>query len=334
MMRALMGGDAVRPTMRELVIEIKAAGYRTGLLTNIFAERREWLHAIFPEGTIDVFGDSSALGLRKPEQPIYDKLVQLLGCRPEEIAFVDDFPENLAPARAMGIVDIQYESPEQVRRDLIEAGVRIAPPGRGGGVMDLAVLQTVRMKGGTADAATIVVLTGGDEAAVRGELDALVAAEHVQERRGRYRLTPGGRDVLQAALAAERAALDAAALEAIWSDFEEHDEQIKQICHDWQLRDGAPNDHSDAAYDAAVVQRLDALHAVVGPLATRIAGVSPRLDRYPGRLHAALTKVKAGEEKFLANPMVDSYHQVFHELHEELYDATGKDRASEEAAAG
>ncbi len=127
MMQALMGGDAVRPTMRDLVIEIKAAGYRTGLLTNIFAERREWLHAIFPKGAIDVFGDSSALGLRKPEQPIYDKLVELLGCRPEGIAFVDDFPENLAPARAMGMVDIQYESPEQVRRDLIEAGVRIAP---------------------------------------------------------------------------------------------------------------------------------------------------------------------------------------------------------------
>jgi epoxide hydrolase-like predicted phosphatase len=127
MMLALMGGDAVRPTMRDLVIEIKAAGYRTALLTNIFAERREWLHAIFPAGTIDVFGDSSALGLRKPEQPIYDKLVELLGCRPEEIAFVDDFPENLVPARAMGIVDIQYESPEQVRRVLIEAGVQIQP---------------------------------------------------------------------------------------------------------------------------------------------------------------------------------------------------------------
>jgi DNA-binding MarR family transcriptional regulator len=200
--------------------------------------------------------------------------------------------------------------------------------------MDLSVLQTVRLKGGMADPATIAGSIGGDEATVQGELDALVAAGHVQERRGRYRVLPGGREVLQAALAEERAGLDAAALEAIWSDFEEHDKRIKQICQDWQLRDGAPNDHSDAAYDAAVVQRLDDLHADVGPLATRLAGASPRLDRYPARLGAALTKVKAGEEKFVANPMVDSYHQVFHELHEELYDATGKDRATEEAAAG
>lgn len=122
-------GDTVRPEMRELVIEIKAAGHQTALLTNIFAERRDWLHSIFPPGTIDVFGDSSELGMRKPEQPIYERLVELLGRRPGEIAFVDDFPENLAPARAMGIVDILFESPEQVRRDLIEAGVRIAPCG-------------------------------------------------------------------------------------------------------------------------------------------------------------------------------------------------------------
>ena len=199
--------------------------------------------------------------------------------------------------------------------------------------MDLAVLQTVRLKGGMADVATIVGLTGGDEAAVQRELDALVALEQVQERRGRYRLMPGGRAVLQDALAEERSGLDAAALEAIWLDFEEHDKQLKQICQDWQLRDGAPNDHCDAAYDAAIVQRLEDLHADVGPHATRIAEVSPRLDRYPGRLDAALSRVKAGEAKFVAHPMVDSYHQVFHELHEELYDATGKDRASEEAAA-
>jgi FMN phosphatase YigB (HAD superfamily) len=38
------------------------------------------MHALFPPGTIDVFGDSSQLGMRKPEQRIYDKLVALLGC--------------------------------------------------------------------------------------------------------------------------------------------------------------------------------------------------------------------------------------------------------------
>lgn len=126
MLEACMG-ETVSPKMRDLVIEIKAAGHQTALLTNIFAERRDWLHSIFPHGTIDVFGDSSELGMRKPELRIYRRLVEMLGRRPEEIVFIDDFAENLAPARSMGIFGILFESPEQVRRDLIEIGVRIAP---------------------------------------------------------------------------------------------------------------------------------------------------------------------------------------------------------------
>jgi epoxide hydrolase-like predicted phosphatase len=125
MLEACMGKTV--PEMINLVIEIKAAGYQTALLTNIFAERRNWLHAIFPHGTIDVFGDSSELGLRKPELPIYHRLIEMLGRLPGEIAFVDDFAENLVPARSLGIVDILFESPAQVRQDLIRAGVRIAP---------------------------------------------------------------------------------------------------------------------------------------------------------------------------------------------------------------
>lgn len=120
-------GETVRPEMLNLVIDIKAAGYQTALLTNIFAERRNWLHAIFPPGTIDVFVDSSELGMRKPDLPIYHKLMEMLGRLPGEIAFVDDFAENLVPARSLGIVDILFESPAQARRDLIQAEVRIAP---------------------------------------------------------------------------------------------------------------------------------------------------------------------------------------------------------------
>lgn len=199
--------------------------------------------------------------------------------------------------------------------------------------MDLAVLQTVRLKGGMADKATVAALTGGDDHTVQGELDALVAAGHVQERRGRYRLMPDGRTVLQAALADERSALDTKALDEIWVAFDGHDKQLKLICQDWQLRDGEPNDHSDASYDAAVVDRLSALHGEVRPLAVRVVEVVPRLVRYPDRLDSALARLREGETKYFASPLTDSYHQVFHELHEELYDATGRDRATEEATA-
>ena len=125
MLEACMG-EAVRPEMIDLVIEIKAAGYQTALLTNIFAERREWLHALLPQGTIDVFGDSSEMGLRKPDPAIYHKLMEMMGRRHEEIAFVDDFAENLVAARALGITGVLFESSEQARQDLIRCGIKIA----------------------------------------------------------------------------------------------------------------------------------------------------------------------------------------------------------------
>ncbi|WP_052914689.1 MULTISPECIES: hypothetical protein [Protofrankia] len=200
--------------------------------------------------------------------------------------------------------------------------------------MDLAVLQAVRLKGGLADASTVIWLAGGDEAAVRRSLGSLVAAGQVQERRGRYRLMPGGRDMLRAALAAERAGLDVTALDLVWEEFSAHDHTLKVILRDWQLRDGEPNDHSDEAYDAVVITRVEALHGDVSRLATRAAAIIPRLSRYPGRLEMALVRLRGGDRRFLTHPMVDSYHTVFHELHEELYGATGRDRASEEATTG
>jgi glucose-1-phosphatase len=118
-------GTTMRPEMLGLVEEVKQAGYRTALLTNIFAERREWLHALFDDGVIDVFCDSSEVGLRKPEPPIYLKLLEMLGLPAEEVVFVDDFAENLATARELGMATVLYETSDQVRADLVTLGVTI-----------------------------------------------------------------------------------------------------------------------------------------------------------------------------------------------------------------
>lgn len=118
-------GDSMRPEMRELVLELKDAGYGIALLTNIYAERRPWLHALFPEGVIDVCCDSSEVGLRKPEPPIYRKLLELLKLPGGEVAFLDDFEENIRAARAAGIVAIHFQNAKQARHELAAAGVRL-----------------------------------------------------------------------------------------------------------------------------------------------------------------------------------------------------------------
>ena len=203
----------------------------------------------------------------------------------------------------------------------------------GARMTDLALLQAVRLKGGMADADALARLTGRGTDEVTASLEALVAAEQVQERRGRYRLMPPGREPLREALAQERAGVDSAALEEVWVAFTACDHELKALLQDWQLRGGVPNDHTDAAYDQAVVARVVDLHQRIAPLAARLAELAPRLSGYPARLDDALAQLQAGDTAMLAHPMRDSVHTVFHELHEELYDLTGRSRASEEAAA-
>lgn len=201
-------------------------------------------------------------------------------------------------------------------------------------VPHLALLQAVRLKGGMADAAMLSGLLGLPEDEVSGLLAQHADAGLVAERRGRYRLAPEGREPLKAALAAERAEVDPSRVEPLWAQFCECDADLKQILAEWQVKDGEPNDHTDAAYDDAIIARVAALHEHVGPLASQLGECAPRLCGYSARLDQALRRLQAGDLAFLSHPMKDSYHTVFHELHEELYDLTGKDRAREEAAHG
>jgi HAD superfamily hydrolase (TIGR01509 family) len=114
-----------------LVADLKAAGYRTGLLTNMWAERRAWLHGIFDEGVIDVVCDSSAVGISKPDPGIYHRVADLLGLPATAIAFVDDFPENVAAARNVGMTGFLFETAPGLRRDLAQAGFRVSAPHSG-----------------------------------------------------------------------------------------------------------------------------------------------------------------------------------------------------------
>lgn len=118
-------GSKIQTDMLNLVTEVKAAGYQTALITNIFAERRLWLHSLFAEGVIDVYCDSSEVGLRKPDPAIYVKLLKMLNRKAGEVAFIDDFSENLLPARDMGMTGILFTNPAQARADLVAAGVQL-----------------------------------------------------------------------------------------------------------------------------------------------------------------------------------------------------------------
>jgi len=115
-----------------------------------------------------------------------------------------------------------------------------------------------------------------------------------------------------------------------YDEFRSVNADFKALVTDWQLNGDQPNTHQDAEYDAAVLARLDAVHQRVVAIITPAATQLPRLSVYSAKLNAALDKVKTGEIAWLTRPLIDSYHTVWFELHEELILAVGLTR--EEAA--
>jgi hypothetical protein len=62
------------------------------------------------------------------------------------------------------------------------------------------------------------------------------------------------------------------------------------------------------------------------------ASLVPRLGPYPARFAAAMARVAQGDTEYVARPMIDSYHTVWFEFHEELIQASGTTREAEAAA--
>ncbi len=193
---------------------------------------------------------------------------------------------------------------------------------------ELAVLQAVRLKGRVRPAELAATL-GRELGDIADIVERLTAAGLLVDGAS-LRISASGRARLETLLAEERHGVDSAAMAAAYHDFRPVNADFKALVTDWQVKGGAPNTHDDAEYDAAVLARLDEVHARMVPIVEAAAAQLPRLGPYSAKLLAALDKVKAGEVAWLSRPLIDSYHTVWFELHEELIGAVGLTR--EEAA--
>jgi len=125
---------------------------------------------------------------------------------------------------------------------------------------------------------------------------------------------------------------DDARVRALLAAFLPVNRRLRDVCTAWQCRpDGSPNDHADAAYDAGVRDSLEDVHEAILPVLDRLAAVVPGFGRYPDRLAAALDRLDDGEPAWLASPVLDSYHTVWMQLHQELLLCLGVSREEDEA---
>ena len=203
---------------------------------------------------------------------------------------------------------------------------------------ELVVVTSVRLKG-FADVGPIADASGLTAAEVDAVLAGLGERGLARYRDGRvsgWTLTASGRTRHAELVAAELEAAGCAPdVEAAYDQFLDFNPRLLTTASAWQLRqqsgEAVVNDHTDPAHDRRVLGDLRALHDDVLPLADRLGDLLARFGRYGPRLSAAVEQVEAGDHDWFTKPLIDSYHTVWFELHEDLLSTLGKERASEES---
>ena len=103
-----------RPAMLTAVRRIRERGLRAAALTNNWpGDGTQALRLHF-----DVFVESSAVGLRKPDPRIYEHACRCLAVEARQAVFLDDIGSNLKAARALGMTTIKVTAPEQALAEL------------------------------------------------------------------------------------------------------------------------------------------------------------------------------------------------------------------------
>lgn len=107
--------------LSRLRVEIVAACRRlrahmpTALLTNNIREWRDaWRRRLPVDELFDTVVDSSEVGMRKPEPPIYRLVERRLDLPGEQLLFVDDLGVNLKTARQLGWQTVKYDDTARV----------------------------------------------------------------------------------------------------------------------------------------------------------------------------------------------------------------------------
>lgn len=100
--------ETIRPT-EKLIDELKAAGYKLYVLSNM---SREFIDFLRKQRVYENFdGDvvSCEVGIVKPMPEIYDLLLKRFDLDPAETIFIDDRKENVDAAAAKGIATFHFD---------------------------------------------------------------------------------------------------------------------------------------------------------------------------------------------------------------------------------
>jgi len=105
----LMSGATLEGDMVDLVRRARAAGIRTGMVSNSWGADR------YPADVVAELFDATVIsgveGFRKPDPRMYALGAERIGVPARACVFVDDLPFNLEPAAELGMATVLHEDP-------------------------------------------------------------------------------------------------------------------------------------------------------------------------------------------------------------------------------
>ncbi len=105
LLRRMFAEMAPVEAMYALLRSLRAAGVRTGLLSNSWGN--DYPRHLFT-GMFDAVVISSEVGMRKPEERIFRHALHRLALAAGQCVFVDDIEANVDAARAIGMVGLHH----------------------------------------------------------------------------------------------------------------------------------------------------------------------------------------------------------------------------------
>ena len=201
---------------------------------------------------------------------------------------------------------------------------------------NLLILHALRIRG-FVQLSEIVISTRLKVEEVESHLDSFKENNLVNYREGRiegWMLTQEGRGRSQQLVTSE---LESSGfreeINSNYQDFLSSNQKFLSLCTDWQLRtvngEQEINDHSDTTYDEEVITRLVDINNEIQPVCKSLADSLNRFEGYSRRFSEALHKVQNNEPEWFTKPMIDSYHTIWFELHENLLVTLGIERTKE-----
>ncbi len=97
--------------------------YRTAIISNAWPETRAQHAPHINAETFDLILYSAEEGVAKPAPAIYQRALERLGVPAAAAVFVDDMPENVAAARALGLAGVRFQPDMDLPAEFAALGI-------------------------------------------------------------------------------------------------------------------------------------------------------------------------------------------------------------------